>query len=365
MLAHPLCGADIQTLIDLARRHRTVAARHLPAAGLATLSALGRLPFSLAEHVYVERRRRRLDRSLPLVFILGHWRSGTTHLYNVLSQSEQFGYVSPIATGMPWDTLLFARMIRPLLVRMLPDERFIDRLPVTATSPQEDEAALANMQAVSYYHGLYFPKRLREEVMRGVFFEGLTPKESQRWEQRFQYFVDKMRIEFPGRRIVLKNPVYTARVAQIRKLYPDAQFIHIHRHPIEVFRSMRHFYHKLLEQMALQPYATEQIDELVLEVYPKMMQALVEETAKLPAEQFVEIRYDDLDDQPMEQIEKIYEQLNWPGIDQDRQAFEAYLQSVASYKKNKLSLPEELQHQVASRWQAFFDRWGYAISEMS
>jgi len=327
-------------------------------------SIVGRLPFTLAEHALVQSRRKGLERPHPPVFILGHWRSGTTHLYNVLGKSPALGYVSPLATGLPWDMLVLARWLRPVLAKMLPNERYIDRLPVELTSPQEDEAALANMQGVSYYHGLYFPRQLRDEVMRGVFFDGVTPAELRRWEERFTYFVDKVQMAFPGRRLVLKNPVYTARVAQIRKLYPDAQFVHIHRHPIEVFRSMRHFYEKLLKQMTLQDYDLAAVDDLVLEVYPRMMQAQIEQTRDLPADRYIELRYDELDDEPLLQVQRIFEQLGWDGFEASKPAFEAYLKSVASYKKNQLSLPDDLKARVWGAWRDYFDRWGYTKPTM-
>ncbi len=39
------------------------------------------------------------------------------------------------------------------------------------------------------------------------------------------------------KRLVIKSPVHTARVALLLKLFPDAQFIYIHRNPYEVFQS--------------------------------------------------------------------------------------------------------------------------------
>ena len=35
------------------------------------------------------------------VFIIGHWRSGTTFIHNVLSQDSQFGYCSTYQTVFP------------------------------------------------------------------------------------------------------------------------------------------------------------------------------------------------------------------------------------------------------------------------
>ena len=56
------------------------------------------------------------DRPLdpPPIFLLGHWRSGTTHLYNLLGQGD-FAYVDPIAAGLPWEFLTLGRWLRPLL----------------------------------------------------------------------------------------------------------------------------------------------------------------------------------------------------------------------------------------------------------
>ena len=64
------------------------------------------------------------------VFIVGYWRSGTTHLHNVLSQAPQFGYVSPLAAGLPWDVLGIVRALRPLLERVLPSDRYVDNVQV-------------------------------------------------------------------------------------------------------------------------------------------------------------------------------------------------------------------------------------------
>lgn len=38
-------------------------------------------------------------------------------------------------------------------------------------------------------------------------------------------------------RLLIKSPVHTARVKLLLELFPDAQFIYIHRHPFDVFKS--------------------------------------------------------------------------------------------------------------------------------
>jgi len=361
MLVHPLSGADPLTLMRVIARNGPIEPRSIPPLAISMASALGRLPFTVTERALAGRWIRRGPAMPPPIFIIGHWRSGTTHLYNLLSRAPRFGYIPPLATGMPWDMLVLTRMLRPLLVKMLPEQRYIDRIPVKADSPQEDEAALANMQPISMYHGLYFPRHLRRNFRQGVFFDQTPPRDVRRWQRRFLHFLAKLNLQFEGRPLLVKNPVYTARVKMLCELIPGARFVHLHRHPLHVFQSMQNFYAKLLPAMGLQRWDPSLIDELILESYPRMMQRMVEDAAALPADRFVELGYDALDERPLETVETIYDRLAISGFAEDRPRFEAYLESISNYRKNRYELPEAMKRTVARRWRPFFERWGYAL----
>lgn len=41
-------------------------------------------------------------------------------------------------------------------------------------------------------------------------------------------------------RMLIKSPVHTSRVKLLLTLFPEAQFIYIHRHPYQVFQSATH-----------------------------------------------------------------------------------------------------------------------------
>jgi len=240
-LAHPLCGANLATLLSALADSGGVARERLPQAAIALGACVGRLPFTALERHYVAGRLSRAPPIEPPIFIVGHWRSGTTHLCNLMSQAG-FAYLSPLAAGLPWDLFGLARLFRPLLERALPGDRFIDNVPVTPTSPQEDEIALANMTTLSYYHGLYFPQRFAAAFERGLFFDGCTPQEIAAWQRCQRSFLAKLALAQQGRRLLIKNPAYTARLAILDEMYPGAKFIHIHRNPFEIFESMRNFY---------------------------------------------------------------------------------------------------------------------------
>jgi len=355
-------GADPLTLARALVRGGGVSAAHLPTVGAACAASLFRVPFTAAERLWAALRSRRSSSAPPPLFLLGHWRSGTTHLYNTLARDPRFGWVEPVATGLPWDFLLLGRALRPLLERQLPADRAIDRIPVTPDAPQEDEAALANMQTLSLYHGLYFPRRFRDRVMEGVFFDGTTRAQRERWLRRFRLFHDKLRLRWPGRRVVIKNPVYTARVALIREVFPDARFIHIHRNPYVVFQSMRRFYRVLLDTLALQIERPDpnEIDAVILDVYARMMEAYDADVSGLGPERLVEVRFEAFEADPEPTLTRVYAALELGDFEPVRDRIAAYVASVCGYRKNRHTFDPASREAVEARWGRWIERWGYA-----
>lgn len=355
-MAHPLNGADLGTLVR-AYRLGGGSDKPLTTAGIWAASAF-RAPISAIESALIDRHLPTVEEMPPPIFILGHWRSGTTHLYNIMSLGR-FGYVPPVAVGLPWDMFGIARALRPLLERALPEHRWIDRIPVTPTSPQEDEIAIASMCDLSFYHGIYFPDQFDHLIDRGLFYDGATDDDIARWEARFTYFLRKLALQ-QDQQLLIKNPVYTGRVAHLRRLFPGAKFIHIHRNPLDVFLSMRNFYARLLEVMALQTVPDRlDVDATILRVYDRMMARFAAETADLDAPDFVELPYAHLDTDPIGAVEHIYGTLELDGFEAARPAFQGYLDALGRFEKNSFRKDAEAAELVLSHWQPWIERWHY------
>ncbi|MEM6850551.1 MAG: sulfotransferase [Pseudomonadota bacterium] len=352
---HPLSGADLETLSRVFRR---AGALSRPGQGLMIrAAALGRWPFSTLEKALLAPKLPAVQEMTPPIFILGHWRSGTTHLYNIMAKAD-FGYVPPLATGLPWDLMGIAKVLEPLLERALPKTRYIDNIPVLPDSPQEDEIALANMTPVSFYHGIYFPLDFDDYLREGVFFDGVSPEDVADWKATFVYLMRKLSLHQKGKQLLIKNPVYTARLALLREMFPGAKFIHIRRNAYDVFASMRNFYAKLLKQFALQPYEHLDIDAAILDVYARMMRQLDADAEGLPEDAFVELRYDALDADPLGTVQLIYERLGIEGYAEARPRFEAYLKTITNYEKNKFGYSDEAAAKVEGAWGEFLAKWG-------
>lgn len=356
-MAHPLSGANPATLAAVIGR-AGMPSKPLSALGVG-LSVAARWPISTAERLIMEDRLPKTADLAPPVFILGHWRSGTTHLYNIMTKSGDWGYVPPIATGLPWDLFGVARAFQPMLEKALPKHRYIDNIPVNPDSPQEDEIAIANMTDLSFYHGIYFPKAFADFLGRGLFFDGCTDREIDVWKHRFTYLLRKLAKLQDGRPMLIKNPVYTGRFRLLQEMFPNAKFVHIHRNPYEVFVSMRNFYKQLFATFALQSYDHVDIDETILTVYDRMMRAYEADARLIDPDRLVEMRYDELDADPMGAVSRLYQVLNLPGLDAARPKFDAYLASIQSFEKNKFAYSDEAAAKVEHRLSRYLTKWDY------
>ena len=114
-----------------------------------------------------------------------------------------------------------------------------------------------------------------------------------------------------------------------------------------------------MKEFALQGYAHVDIDETILTVYERMMNDYLRDAEGVPADRLVELRYDELDAEPIKSVEQVYRRLSLPGFDDARPKFERYLASVATFKKNKFDYSDEAAAKVEARLKPFLERWGY------
>ncbi len=353
---HPLMGARLSTLLQALLASGPVAPAHLPLLLAMLLSATLRAPFRALDQLRLALAGNAVRPEAP-VFIIGHWRSGTTHLHNLLACSPQFGHISPLASGLPDEILTLGTWLRPLLELALPEDRHVDRVAVGPDSPQEDEIPLANLQLLSIFHALYFPRYFQAQVDRGVFFEGCSQVEIANWCRLSQGFVAKIALHQQKPLLLIKNPVYTARIALLRQIWPAARFIHIRRNPYEVFASTRSYYRKMLPMLALQPFDHVDIEAFVLETFVRLMRRYDEDSADLPPERLCEVSYEQLCAAPMAVLERIHRQLDladWPAV---QPRVSRYLASIAGFQPELDPIDEADRRKVEAAWGPYLAYW--------
>src|SRR5262249_26498008 len=94
------------------------------------------------------------------IFILGHWRSGTTLLQRVLSLDTQWGYIDAYQAYRP-QTFLLGRdwpLLRSMAESCFPKVRKIDKMSMSLSLPEETEFPIALQWAPSLNDRFWFPR---------------------------------------------------------------------------------------------------------------------------------------------------------------------------------------------------------------
>ncbi len=341
----------------LVRNRCAVSPSRIPMAMI--LSGLG--PFnsamSLVQQAVYGRRIARTELVDDPLFVLGHWRSGTTLLHELLVHDPQHTCPNTYCCFGPNHFLLTEAVMKRLLTFLLPRQRPMDNMAVGWDLPQEDEWALCNMGVPSPYLTIMFPNRPAQDP-EYLDLRDLTPAQRQHWQRCLTWFLKSLTVRHP-QRIVLKNPLHTFRVRALLEAFPHARFVHIARNPFDIFPSTIHTWQKMYRYHGVQVPRFEGLEQYVLDTFCHMYRVFDEDVSLIPPGRFCEIRYEDLVREPVEQMRRVYEQLNLGGIEAARPGWEAYAARTAGYQRNRYVLPEAQRAQIAARWSGYLEKYRY------
>jgi len=296
----------------------------------------------------------------PPVFILGHWRSGTTHLHNLLSQDdEQFTYPNLYQTIHAHTFLSTEEFVTRRFAALAPRRRPQDNMALGFHTPQEDEFALAVTSLCSPYLGMFSFPRHEAHYARYLTFQGVPAVEIERWKTAFVWFLKKLTLK-QDRALLLKSPPHTARIRLLLDLFPDARFVHIHRDPYTVFQSTRHLFDTLARHFYMQHPEVERIDDQIIGRYRLLYDAFFEEKSRIPSGHLLELSFEELERDPIGQVRTVYERLGLDGFERLEPKLRRYMDSVSDYRKNRFpELSPTTRSTIAKAWQRSFHQWRY------
>ena len=101
------------------------------------------------QQIWLGRRLAAAEQNGEILFIIGHWRSGTTLLHELLVLDERYAYPTTYECFAPNHFLLTGNCLPKLIWFLLPAKRPMDDMAVSFDHPQEDEFALISMGAPS------------------------------------------------------------------------------------------------------------------------------------------------------------------------------------------------------------------------
>jgi len=358
-IQHPLFGISPKNWIQLIEHNGGIDFRYLDRAAFITLASLFTCPARLLFKINYQRKIDKFTMNKSPVIIIGHWRSGTTYLHELLSSDPQFCYVSLLNTMLP-DSFPLFESSKDFLSKFLPKTRPMDNIEVDIDGPYEEEAALAVLSPWSFFHALHFPRNAEEQYLKSVHFDGLSKSEKKQWKYMYKRFMKTVVFTNQGKRLLLKDPANTARIPLLLELYPKARFIHIYRNPYKVYVSTIKMRNKVLEKLALQKGNSAQIEQEVINNYKRLMTSYFTQKKLIPKNQLIEIRYEDLVKNPIQQVKSIYTNLDLPHVQNAIPYMKKYLDKKKDYKTNVYKIDKAIIQRVAEQWNFTIKKWNYS-----
>ncbi len=237
-------GMNIRGWIGLlAHNHFAIAPHRIMMAIIVLFASVCNFFLWAIQALFFGRRIAKTEIKEDPIFVIGHWRSGTTLLHELLVLDRRHTYPDTYACFAPNHFLVSAWFFKPVLKFLLPSCRPIDNMPAGWDRPQEDEFALCNMGVRSPYLTAVFPNRPLQDP-EYLDLEGVPPGALKLWKSKLYWFLQSLTLRAP-KRIVLKSPAHTCRIKVLLELFPRAKFVHIVRDPYVIFPSTLNLWKRL------------------------------------------------------------------------------------------------------------------------
>ncbi len=296
------------------------------------------------------------------------------------------------------NTFVVMKAIKCLIQPLFPKRRPMDNVLLDMDLPQEDEyAAMLLSGGISPFLQFFFLQESQQKILSQYGTFSTTPKneadveleslsrkresagsfsfnlqseaseqlhrDEKLWKNAWCKFLRRVFYDQKGmnRRFILKSPSHTSRIPILLNIFPDAQFIFVHRNPYEVFQSTAYMIPSVNSLFCLTdlPTSSEVLGYLISQ-YLEMHRSYFNAKSLIPPGNLVEVAYSNLMSDPMFEIERIYSSLGLMPFPRDK--IQAYLQSQEeSFQKNPpyVELSIESRNTLRSKWAEVIQKLGY------
>lgn len=359
----PVTPAIGNSLIDWIRILRSVPKQSISLKFLYRILTVGSIslvstPFQVYESLRLGKKIKNTVLNDSPVFIIGHWRSGTTFLHNALCHDQQFGYITTLQSLFP-HSYLTNPVFSNLAKFAMPPTRPMDDMKIYLNSPQEEEMAMVNLGPYSLYHIWHFPDQTKSLYKQIAKFEAHDKKQKSNWTKNYLFLLKNAAYRSSKPRLALKNPTNTSRIPTLLELFPNAKFIFIYRHPTEVYASTKKLYRKIVPIFQLQDFDFEMVRENIIWIYKDLMTSYINDRQFIPEDNLIEVKYENFIQEPLENLAKIYAHLGIPNFEMNRDRFEAYFSKNKKRSKKKYDLTKEELKEIKAEWAFAYDLFGY------
>ena len=318
--------------------------------------------FTLIENLKYGRKIKGTIIENPPVFIIGHWRSGTTFLHQLIFLDSRFTAPTVVQTVIPDHFLFSSKYWIPVMRKIMPEKRPMDEVVMDPLAPQEDEWALLRLGAPTPMLKVYFPSE-KERFYMGT--DEFIPEgdDLARWKKSIQLFLKKITFQ-TQKQIILKNPFHTPRIPLLSEIFPGAKFIHIVRHPFKTVPSTINMWNIVAGENAFRGgWKDMTIEETAGEINDFLM-SVTYNKSRLSKGSFTEVRYEDLEKDPVGEIRKIYYGLGFTFTSDYEKRILHFMEEKKNYRKNSFNLDKEQKESIIKAMAGYMDLYGYSQNDL-
>ena len=291
------------------------------------------------------------------LFIVGHWRSGTTYLHYLLGlDREGFAYPTNYQCLFPTVFLTLGKgswLYRSFAARLGPT-RPMDNIAWGVETPQEDELIyLAEGGSEPFQESMLFPRTAR--VDPGTVLGQSTAASTRDITLRFFRKLTFLQ----GRRLVTKSPGHLFRLPMLRTLFPRSRIVFMVRDPHEVVPSMEHMKAVYRWHMSLQgPHVVDHgATARFVAFYFSVMN---DRLGELPAADYAVVRYEHLLRDPVRTVQGLYERLGLRYTAAYDRALATYVDAARNHTPNRFDVSPAVHALVRAECGEILERYGYA-----
>jgi hypothetical protein len=321
-------------------------------------------------------RRKRIERP---VFIIGSFRSGSTFLQRLMGMD-----VGTFSSGTTWEMMFAPSVLQRQAARGLfiadrwfgrPLRRLLDwaegRVFHKKTAHtmglqhhEEDEAFFIHAYASCF---VFFVNPYLEEARKYYRFDSSVERRRRRVDIDFyDNMIRRHMHAHPESKFYLsKSPTFSSRFLSLLEQYPDARFIYLARHPLDVISSLMNWFTQVWESIE-KPGVRFPYKDFVIEFVRHWYVDALEDMEKVPSAQVRIIKYDDLVEDPFHTVEGIY---RWLDIDMPGEYREILSHEKARAKRHWKPNVHSLDHdgfdanEIMNLFRPVLERFDFGVEE--
>ena len=312
-------------------------------------------PFQLLDKIiFILKKKKKFS---DPIFIIGHWRSGTTLLHNILCKNNKFGFINTY-NSLFINNIYSSFLFKTLMKYTMPKERPSDKIKLDVELPQEDEFSVSNYTNISHYLFFFFPNQYKKFYSEAIRFEKNNEK---LWLSKYSEILDRIFFYTGKSKILIKNPSNTARIKSLLKKYPTAKFIHIYRNPIFVYLSTLKFFSELFPSVNLQNIDNETLKKLIIYNYKEIYKDFYDHKNLIPKGNLIELKFEDFRKNPSLYLKDVYKMIGIDFKKEDLNQLRLFLDNQKKHKMNKYKIDKNTLEIICNEFKFSLKKMKYNI----